>query len=155
MSLLANIDHLAAAKGIVALCVDAPGNPRQLRGVESWNPILEGAINLLGLTGESTIRLVIGKHTMVVQKELGETVAVVLPTGHAIAKSLRRMIRRMAKKDRGPFIAKPEVTTQAPTQSAPTQPPASPATSQSAAQSAGTPLQAAPAQIDSAHDRVN
>ncbi len=29
--------------------------------------------------------------------------AVVLPTGHAIAKSLRRMIRRMAKKVRGPL----------------------------------------------------
>ncbi|MCA9688843.1 MAG: hypothetical protein R3A51_08230 [Nannocystaceae bacterium] len=104
MSLLANIDHLAAAKGIVALCVAGPNAPRQFRGVDTWNPVLEGAISLLELTDESTIRLVIGKHTMVVQKELGETVAVVLPTGHAIAKSLRRMIRRMAKKDRGPYV---------------------------------------------------
>lgn len=122
MSLLANIDHLAAAKGIVALCVDAPNNPRKFRGVETWNPVLEGAINLLGLTGETTIRLVIGKHTMVVQKELGETVAVVLPTGHAIAKSLRRMIRRMSRKVRPPLRPEPAAPVLSPTVAPPGQP---------------------------------
>ncbi len=155
MSLLANIDHLAAAKGIVALCVDAPNNPRKFRGVETWNPVLEGAISLLGLTGESTIRLVIGKHTMVVQKELGETVAVVLPTGHAIAKSLRRMIRRMAKKDRGPYIPKaaPVAHSQ---QSAPTQPPAAPgAALQAQVGMSSSPLQSSPAHIDSPRDLIN
>ncbi len=153
MSLLANIDHLAAAKGIVALCVDAPNNPRKFRGVETWNAVLEGAINLLGLTGESTIRLVIGKHTMVVQKELGETVAVVLPTGHAIAKSLRRMIRRMAKKDRGPYIPKAVPVVH---QSAPTQPPAAPSAAiQAQVGMSASPLQSSPAHIDSPRDLIN
>lgn len=103
MSLRANIEHLAAAQGIVAVAVDSPSQNRDFRGEDSWRPILDSALNLLEKTGESTIRLVIGKHTVVLQTENDETVAVVLPTGHSIAKSLRRMVRRMARKDRGPF----------------------------------------------------
>jgi hypothetical protein len=105
MSLRSNIDHLAIAQGIDGVAVESPLGDREHRGPESWRPILDRALNLLAMTSEPTIRLVIGKHTVVVQKEGDETVAVVLPTGHAIAKSLRRMIRRMAKKDRGPLPA--------------------------------------------------
>ena len=101
MSLSANIEHLAIASGIEAVCVET--TERDFRGSESWKAVLEGALDLFAKTEESSIRLVVGKHTVVVQREAAETVAVVLPTGHAIAKSLRRMIRRMAKKDRGPL----------------------------------------------------
>jgi hypothetical protein len=101
MSLSANIEHLAIASGIEAVCVETA--ERDFRGRESWKAVLDGALDLFGKTEESSIRLVVGKHTVVVQREAAETVAVVLPTGHAIAKSLRRMIRRMAKKDRGPL----------------------------------------------------
>ena len=101
MSLLANIDHLAIAAGIEAVAIDA--GPREYRGDQVWHPVLDGALDLFHRTAEKSIRLVVGKHTVVVQKENAETVAVVLPTGHAIAKSLRRMIRRMARKDRGPL----------------------------------------------------
>lgn len=103
MSLRANIEHLAAAQGIVAVAVSSPAGPREFRGEEQWKPILDGALSLLQKTDESTIRLVIGKHTVVLQTENDETVAVVLPTGHAIAKSLRRMIRRMSRKVRAPL----------------------------------------------------
>ncbi len=128
MSLYANIDHLAGASGVEALTVDAPEKERLFRGLERWRPILEGAITLLKMTGETSIRLVIGTHTMVVQHELKETVAVVIPTGHAIAKSLRRMIRRMARKDRGPYIAPAPAPVPAPAlihgqTSAPAEPP--------------------------------
>jgi len=103
MSLYANIDHLAAASGVVALSVDSPEKERLFRGLERWRPVLDGAVKLLQMTDETSIRLVIGEHTMVVQHELKETVAVIIPTGHAIAKSLRRMIRRMARKVRAPY----------------------------------------------------
>ena len=105
MSLFANIDHLAAADGVVALTVETPGQGRAFRGVDRWAPLLDGAMGLLALTDEPTVRLVVGEHTIVVQRELGQIVAVVLPTGHAVAKSLRRMIRRMARKERGPYVA--------------------------------------------------
>ena len=101
MSLLVNIDHLAVAAGIEAVVVDA--GSRERRGDASWHAVLDGALDLFKQTEEKSIRLVIGQNTVVVQREGDETVAVVLPTGHAIAKSLRRMIRRMARKNRGPL----------------------------------------------------
>jgi len=112
MSLLANMEHLAAASGVVAVTIDSPQHPRAFRGVESWSPVLDASLDLFTKTDEDTIRLVIGQHTIIVQKEHGQTVAVVLPTGHAIAKSLRRMIRRLSKKERGPVQApRPSATT--------------------------------------------
>jgi hypothetical protein len=102
MSLRANIEHLEAAQGIEAVAVIGAAG-REFRGDETWNALLDGAVSLLDKTGEPTIRLVVGKHTVVVQNEKDETVAVVLPTGHAIAKSLRRMIRRMSRKVRPPL----------------------------------------------------
>lgn len=122
MSLLANIDHLAIAAGIEAVVAD--GGAREYRGDQTWHPVLDGALDLFQRTAEKSIRLVVGKHTIVVQKENEETVAVVLPTGHAIAKSLRRMIRRMARKNRGPLPRPKEEAAAAP---APTlSPPAAP-----------------------------
>ena len=103
MSLRANIEHLTAAQGIVAVMVADPAGNLEFRGEESWNAILSAAMGLLKKTDENTIRLVIGQHTVVLQSEGDETVAVVLPTGHAIAKSLRRMIRRMSRKVRAPL----------------------------------------------------
>jgi hypothetical protein len=118
MSLFANIEHLAAAPGVVAVTIDSPNHPRTFRGVDTWSPVLDASLQLFGQTGEDTIRLVIGQHTVIIQKEHGDTVAVVLPTGHAIAKSLRRMIRRLAKKERGPVTAaRPPQTPQAPAES--------------------------------------
>lgn len=133
MSLRANIEHLAVAQGIVAVAVTSPAGPREFRGDDVWSSILDAALSLLDKTGEKTIRLVVGKHTIVLQTENEETVAVVLPTGHAIAKSLRRMIRRMSRKPRGP-LARPTPAVAAPTHIA--GPPAAPTTP--AAQESGT-----------------
>lgn len=123
MSLRANIDHLNAAQGIEAVAVITPGEAsdnagadKEFRGDDSWSAVLEGALSLLAKTSESTIRMVIGKHTVVVQTERDETVAVVLPTGHAIAKSLRRMIRRMSRKVRPPLRQEPTVMSVSPAQ---------------------------------------
>lgn len=120
MSLQANIDHLAIASGIEAVVVDA--GSRDYRGDQTWHLVLDGALDLFHRTDEKSIRLVVGKHTIVVQRENEETVAVVLPTGHAIAKSLRRMIRRMARKNRGPLpkVKQALVTGTGPTASSPT-----------------------------------
>jgi hypothetical protein len=122
MSLRANIEHLAAAAGIEAVAVSSHAGPREFRGDPKWSPVLDGAVSLLGKTEEPTIRLVVGKHTVVVQTEKEETVAVVLPTGHAIAKSLRRMIRRMSRKVRAP-LSRPAVTSPSVQPSSPPQAP--------------------------------
>src|SRR5688500_15638847 len=74
MSLRANIEHLAAAGGIEAVTV-VSGGEREYRGEAAWQPVLEGALKLLDKTDETTIRVVIGAHTIVVQSEGEETVA--------------------------------------------------------------------------------
>lgn len=135
MSLQANIEHLSAAAGIEAVAVNGPGEERAFRGDDRWTAVLDGALSLLGKTDESTIRLVVGKSTVVVQTEGEETVAVVLPTGHAIAKSLRRMIRRMSRKVRPPLRPEPAP---APTLSGPPVSQASTVTTPTAADSSAT-----------------
>ena len=104
MSLTANIDHLVHANGINAALVRTLESPETFRGVDSWQATLGAALDVFALTEDSSVRIVVGKHTVVVQRERHETVAVALPTGHPMAKSLRRMIRRMAKKKRGPLV---------------------------------------------------
>ncbi len=137
MSLAANIEHLAVASGIEAVCVDAAS--RAFRGNERWTPFLTGALDLFGKTEESSVRFVVGSHTIVVQQENNEIVAVVLPTGHAIAKSLRRMIRRMAKKDRGPLAQPAQHPLHAEAPSSPSSQPAATAPESLVAPSAPRP----------------
>jgi len=115
MSLLANIEHLVAVPGIVAAAVQAPGRPTLHGGSEGYAGILEAALQLIGRTDQSTVRLMLGRNTIVVQSEGEERVAVVLPMGHVVAKSLRRLIRRLAHRDRGPLAAGPPSANEAPT----------------------------------------
>lgn len=110
MSLVANIEHLNVANGIEAVAVQH-GESRDFRGQENWKEVLDHALGLFAISGQSSIRVVVGQHTVVVQKEGDEIAAVALPTGHPIAKSLRRMIRRMAKKVRPPLNKSSESAT--------------------------------------------
>lgn len=103
MSLTGNIDHLVHAQGVQAALVRTEENPETFRGEDQWKQTLGKALDVFALTGESSVRMVVGKYTLVVQRERHETVAVALPTGHPMAKSLRRMLRRMSRKDRGPL----------------------------------------------------
>jgi hypothetical protein len=102
MSLIANIEHLHVCGGIEAVAVVSPNQPRSFRGNDQWCQVLDTALRLFALTSEPSIRMVVGNFTLLIQREGPEIVGIVLPTGHAIAKSLRRMIRRMARKNRSP-----------------------------------------------------
>lgn len=104
MNLSKNIDHLSETSGIEAVVVQVSHQgKREYRGNDKWFSILEGALDLFQRTNEPNIRLICGDRTVSVQKEGDETAATVIPTGHVVSKSLRRLIRRMAKKDRGPL----------------------------------------------------
>jgi hypothetical protein len=111
MSLRGNIEHIVHSNGIEAALVRVEEQPDTFAGSEEWNETLATALDVFRLSEQSSVRIVVGKHTLVVQQERGEQVAVALPTGHPMAKSLRRMLRRMARKDRGPLAsaAPPEV----------------------------------------------
>jgi hypothetical protein len=92
MTIAAKIDKLAAVPGIQSILVES--GIRMLRGNPQWHDICRDMLDLFKRCGEETIRAVIGKHTIVVQREGDETAVVVFPLGHPIAKSLRRMLRR-------------------------------------------------------------
>ncbi len=98
MSLHQNIEHLATAPGIAAVLIDNGQQQAATRGTERWADVLRSCLSLFRLTDETSLRLVIAKHTVVVQKEGSEVAVVALETGHPTAKSLRRMIRRTAKR---------------------------------------------------------
>ena len=105
MSLRGNIEHIVHSNGIEAALVRVEEQPDTFSGSEEWNETLATALDVFRLSEQSSVRIVVGKHTLVVQQERGEQVAVALPTGHPMAKSLRRMLRRMARKDRGPLAS--------------------------------------------------
>lgn len=109
MSLFSNIDHIASAPGVIAVAVDSPDRPRAIRGPEVWVPVIDAALRVFAQTGEDTIRVVIGEHTLIHQRERGDIVTVIIPIGHAVGKSLRRMIRRLAKRERAPLGALPPI----------------------------------------------
>ena len=104
MSLLGNIEHIVHSSGIEAALVRSSDRTDTFAGEEPWSGTLAKALDVFSLSGESSVRIVVGKYTLVIQREREEEVAVALPTGHPMAKSLRRMLRRMARKDRGPLV---------------------------------------------------
>jgi hypothetical protein len=104
MHLRKNIDHFNATPGVIATIVHDSSGPDDFRGDENWREFLRVSQTLLEKSQERTIRVVVGHHTVVLQTEGVETIGVVLPTGHALAKSLRRMIRRMSRRQRSGFL---------------------------------------------------
>lgn len=107
MSLRGNIEHIVHSNGIEAALVRVDEQSDTFSGGAGWSETLATALDVFRLSEESSVRVVVGKHTLVMQREREEEVAVALPTGHPMAKSLRRMLRRMARKDRAPLETDP------------------------------------------------
>ena len=102
------IETLTSHKDILGVAYMKDGDPREVN--TSWSPQLaatmiptiETSLRLLNLIKEENfLRVVVGTYTIVVQREHGYIIAACIQTGHAIAKSLHRMIRRAAKPARG------------------------------------------------------
>ena len=85
MSLRGNIEHIVHSNGIEAALVRVEEQPDTFSGSEEWNETLATALDVFRLSEQSSVRIVVGKHTLVVQQERGEQVAVALPTGHPMA----------------------------------------------------------------------
>ncbi len=102
------IEILTSHKDILGVASMKDGDPREVN--TSWSPQLaatmiptiETSLRLLNLIKEENfLRVVVGTYTIVVQREHGYIIAACITTGHDIAKSLHRMIRRAAKPARG------------------------------------------------------
>ena len=84
-----------------------------IAGETSWHPLLRASLPLMDLTSADFIRIVVGEHTAIVQRELDSLVGVVFQNGNPVSKSIHRMIRRVIvpPSKRG---AKPKVREPAP-----------------------------------------
>lgn len=106
------IETLTSHKDIIAVATLKEGPADEI--VRTWAaggadgrlpefaPMLAASVRLLLLeTKMPHLRVVVGGNTIVVQREHGYIIAACITTGHDIAKSLHRMIRRAAKPARG------------------------------------------------------
>lgn len=75
--------------------------------MSSWELVMSSALTMYQRVRETVghdggyIRVIVGMYTVLVQREYGTSYAVVIKTGHDVAKSLHRTIRRCAKPPRG------------------------------------------------------
>ena len=107
-----NIEKLISNKDIVAVAVlkeDADG-PADVHSAGATNgrlpkvgPLMAAAVNFIKLDKDVPYcRLVIGGESIIVVREQGYLIAVMIPTGHPAAKSLHRTMKRAAKPDKFP-----------------------------------------------------
>jgi hypothetical protein len=94
--LAANIAYLMAHPGVVAVLVVGPVC-RTMSGVESWYQTLSDAASMLANTDEEFLNIRLGEHSILAERIGKQLVAVVYPTGHAVAKVIRRMVRHAGK----------------------------------------------------------
>jgi hypothetical protein len=71
--------------------------------------VLSHAISI-ARSADEDIRVVLSQHTITVARDGDDWIAVAVPTGHSIAKSLRRMIRRSFKSNGKPVRTGPSAT---------------------------------------------
>lgn len=92
--------HLVSAYGIEAVLVDDVFNSRE----PDFNVETLKITRTMVLNTRGDVRVVFGRLTLVGTMEDGVVVVVALPTGHSIAKSLRRMIRRAVRRGGAPKL---------------------------------------------------
>lgn len=96
MSLIVNIDHLAAQKGVVSILINEPGRIAHRGGHDE---LLRLAMLIRDELNVAQTSISTDDITIIVQRESTGTAAVAVITGHDVRKSLRRMIKRCAKPD--------------------------------------------------------
>lgn len=114
-----NIEHILATDGIEAvLVVDTTTDTERYLAGPLWSgeltkEIMADAIALARKverlrpemvgTPMPTARVMLTHHTLMLERHGDEIAAVIYPTGHPLAKSIRRLLKRTASRDRGPL----------------------------------------------------
>jgi hypothetical protein len=96
------LERTAAHDGIVAaLAIDdqqAARGEMSWVGNDDWKPVAVEAVRLRKLTGEPSIRVMVGDHAILVSGDARDVVALVFIKGHPIVKSVVRMTRQLLKR---------------------------------------------------------
>lgn len=94
--LSANIERIAKAFGVVAVRVD--GADQRFLGDDEWRSFTRFSLEAFDQTREPRMKTISGKHSIFIHQHGPESIAVVIVTGHALAKCIHRIIRKMAAK---------------------------------------------------------
>lgn len=70
-------------------------------GDERWHPIVHEAVKLQQLSGEASVRVLVGSHAVLISGGAGHVVGVVFIKGHPVVKSVVRMVRQLLRPQAG------------------------------------------------------
>ena len=95
------IERVLRHDGIVAV-LDWFTDPAQAGepewvGDERWNPIVLEAVKLRQIAQESSVRVLVGDHAVLVSGDDKHVVGVVFIKGHPVVKSVVRMVRQLLR----------------------------------------------------------
>lgn len=66
-------------------------------GDEKWKPIVLEAVRLRQIANESSVRVLVGEHAVLVSGDDRHVVGVVFIKGHPVVKSVVRMVRQLLR----------------------------------------------------------
>lgn len=95
------IERVLRHDGIVAV-LDWFTNPTRGHdphwvGDDRWHPIVHEAVKLRQISGESSVRVLVGEHAVLVSGDENHVVGVVFIKGHPVVKSVVRMVRQLLR----------------------------------------------------------
>ena len=73
------------------------GDQPEWVGDERWNPIVVEAVKLRQIAAESSVRVLVGDHAVLVSGDEKHVVGVVFIKGHPVVKSVVRMVRQLLR----------------------------------------------------------
>ena len=99
-----NVEYLMSHPGTVAAVV-WNGSTTLFAGHNAWRDVLGHAIFMMDESKESIVAAFVGEHSILAETRDGQQCAVVYPTGHPVAKVMRRMMRNAAGPKRTKRVA--------------------------------------------------
>ena len=98
---LSRIERVLRHDGIVAVldmtAEQAQSGDCSWVGEERWKPIVLEAVRLRHIAGESSVRVLVGEHAVLVSGDDRHVVGVVFIKGHPVVKSVVRMVRQLMR----------------------------------------------------------
>lgn len=95
------IERVLRHDGIVAVLdwytEPAQGGEPEWVGDDRWNPIVMEAVKLRQIANESSVRVLVGDHAVLVSGDEKHVVGVVFIKGHPVVKSVVRMVRQLLR----------------------------------------------------------
>ena len=101
MTTISRIERVLRHDGIVAVldmtAEQAQAGESSWVGEDRWKPIVLEAVRLRQIANESSVRVLVGEHAVLVSGDERHVVGVVFIKGHPVVKSVVRMVRQLLR----------------------------------------------------------